>query len=130
MDATAASTARDLKAAIQAQAAVPLTEQRLIHGENELDDERPLAAQGVTPMSPSMSLLRLASCKIYALGGRDGGQYLPNVEVFDLRTGAWAPLPPMTAHRYGLAAAVFDGKLYALGGFDGAQCLSSVEVFH
>ena len=61
------------------------------------------------------------------MGGWDGQSNLACAERFD--GAAWAPLPPLSKSRRGLAAAVVGGRLYVVGGWDGDGYLAAVEVF-
>ena len=64
------------------------------------------------------------------MGGHDAQNRLSSVERYDPAKNAWEAVAPMSAARYGPAAAVVDGKLYVMGGQDGGiRLLSSVEQY-
>jgi N-acetylneuraminic acid mutarotase len=69
--------------------------------------------------------------KLYVVGGVDDtNTTLSSVECFDLSTGVWSGVAPISTERYYHGVAVVDGKLYAMGGGDNTTTiLSSVECF-
>jgi len=84
----------------------------------------------VTDISPAIN--RIFPRQIYVCGGIDVAtkQRMRSAECFDLVTGAWVPLPPMTEARSGSASAVASGGLYVCGGkLDSTQCSGLVERF-
>jgi N-acetylneuraminic acid mutarotase len=77
--------------------------------------------------------------KLYAAGGRRSsfatGQTfaltVPEVDVYDFRTGQWTTLPPaanLPTPRAGSTVAVIDGKLLVIGGESGSQATAHSEV--
>mmetsp|Transcript_79361 Transcript_79361/g.220826 ORF Transcript_79361/g.220826 Transcript_79361/m.220826 type:complete len:434 (-) Transcript_79361:119-1420(-) len=129
-DVNASTTAKALKAELEAQMGAPRHQQRLLCGSRVLDDARPLFSQGVTPTRATVMLVQTADSRLYAIGGHDaGGRALASGEVFDPAANSWTPLPAMLSRRADLAAAILEGKLYALGGVDGQMVLASTEVF-
>jgi len=71
--------------------------------------------------------------RIYAIAGgpnpfpEDGSQYR-DVEIFDTRSGRWAPGPPIPTSRHHAGAAALDGKVYVAGGRrTGDYSMSSFE---
>lgn len=66
---------------------------------------------------------------LYSVGGMDCKDncyttpisYLPNAEVYDLATGLWSELPPMSIGRRDIGAAVVEGKLIVTGGCGGTD---------
>lgn len=67
-------------------------------------------------------------CKLYAIGGYDGGHRLNSMECYDPSTKKWTSLCPMHTRRSAVGCATMDGKIYVVGGYDGTSSLSSVEV--
>jgi len=58
----------------------------------------------------------VAGNRLYVIGGYDGQRALAEAAAFDLETGQWQRLPPMSVPRSGLTA-VYDGMaVFALGG--------------
>jgi large repetitive protein len=77
--------------------------------------------------------------KLYAVGGRlssaapgEGFTHtIPDVDVFDLRTGTWSTLPAsanLPTPRAGSTTAVFDGHIVVIGGESGTQVPGHAEV--
>jgi N-acetylneuraminic acid mutarotase len=65
-----------------------------------------------------LGLVAASSGKLYAIGGSDLRNELPNVEEYDPATDTWVIKAPMPIPRrsFGLAAAS-NGRIYAAGGF-------------
>ena len=63
--------------------------------------------------------------KIYFVGGANDSGEKNIAERYDPTTNQWETLATMTSARYGVAAAVLNGRLYAIGGIG----LPSVEIF-
>lgn len=59
--------------------------------------------------------------KIYAIGGRAGGDSYSTVEEYDPATNTWTRKTDMPTLRNGLSSSVFNGKIYAIGGIDGSE---------
>lgn len=94
-------------------------------------NETPLttAVQGlaaVTADAPSGA----AGYSIYAIGGSDGTNPVPDVEAYDTGTQTWTTVPPMLTSRLNLAAASGPGRVYALGGSTGAAPLDNNEIYN
>jgi N-acetylneuraminic acid mutarotase len=77
--------------------------------------------------------------KLYAAGGRRSSfatnqtfqLTVPEVDVYDFKTGRWSTLPPaanIPTQRAGGAVAVVDGKLLVMGGESGNQAIAHNEV--
>lgn len=77
--------------------------------------------------------------RLYAAGGRRSsagtGQHfeltVPEVDVYDFRTGQWSTLPPASSiptPRAGTTTVVLDGRLVVIGGESGAQEAGHAEV--
>ena len=77
--------------------------------------------------------------KLYAAGGRRSSfatnqtfaLTVPEVDVYDFRTGRWATLPQganIPTQRAGCTVAVIDGKLLVIGGESGTQTTAHSEV--
>jgi N-acetylneuraminic acid mutarotase len=67
---------------------------------------------------------------IYVAGGSDETMTLNSVERFDVTSGTWDPITPLSSKRTDVALAGSpDGKLYAVGGTDDSVILTSVERF-
>jgi len=54
--------------------------------------------------------------KIYAIGGRAGGQFYSTVEEYDPVTDTWTRKADMPLARSALSTSVVNGKIYAIGG--------------
>ena len=54
--------------------------------------------------------------KIYAIGGRNDGNYLSTNEEYDPETNTWSSGRQMPTARHSLGVAVMDDELYAIGG--------------
>lgn len=52
----------------------------------------------------------------YALGGSDGSQIMPSVEIYDPRQGTWMIGEPMNYSRVYVAAAALKESIYVIGG--------------
>ena len=52
----------------------------------------------------------------YAVGGYDGSEMVPSMEVYDPRLGSWIIGEPMNQSRGYSAAAVFKEAIYVIGG--------------
>jgi hypothetical protein len=74
------------------------------------------------------------SSQLLAAGGVDAtGSVLSSAELYDSEEDRWAPLPPMTQARAGLAVVSVPATtvVYAFGGQDPeGRVLSSIEVFN
>ena len=67
---------------------------------------------------------------LVACGGVNGpGVLSDEVDIFDIRKGAWVEGPPLLAARSGAAAATLDSKVYIIGGAGESSVLAGVEVF-
>jgi N-acetylneuraminic acid mutarotase len=77
--------------------------------------------------------------KLYAAGGRRSSfatnqtfqLTVPEVDVYDFKTGRWTTLPPtanIPTPRAGCTVAVIDGKLLVMGGESGMQTTAHNEV--
>jgi hypothetical protein len=70
------------------------------------------------------------SGRLFVVGGNDGTQDLPTVEIYTPSTGEWQPGPPLGTPRSGLAlVAGLDGNLYALGGSTAGVVGRAAEVY-
>jgi len=58
--------------------------------------------------------------RIYAIGGRAGGQYYSIVEEYDPVSDTWTIKADMSAPRFLHAAGVVNGKIYVMGGAEGS----------
>ena len=68
------------------------------------------------------------SCR-YALGGYDGVQMVPTVEVFDPRIGSWMMGDPMNDSRGYSGAFTIGEKIYVMGGMkDDEEFLDTVTA--
>ena len=70
--------------------------------------------------------------KIYVTGGRNGGNSVSSVYVYDSQADAWTQLASMGFARRTHAFAAVRGKLYVFGGlsaFDNIERLSTAEVY-
>lgn len=107
----------------------------------EAYDTRKDKWQTLRPMPTPRAGLGLAAVgkKLYAIGGRNGGQgilksgtVLSTVEVYDINTGEWASGPSMPTPRSDFAIAVQGNRVYVIGGWDGTSDsggdLATVEV--
>lgn len=54
--------------------------------------------------------------RIYVAGGFDGQRELNLADVYDLQSGAWESLPPLTVARGGLSLISDGSAIFALGG--------------
>jgi N-acetylneuraminic acid mutarotase len=54
--------------------------------------------------------------RIYAIGGRAGGQFFATVDVYNPVTDTWAKKADMPMGRNNLSTCVVGGKIYAVGG--------------
>lgn len=67
---------------------------------------------------------------IYIIGGFDGVQHLPDVQIFDPASNSWSLGTAMPTGRAELGAVVLNGKIYAIGGVaEGAGTTNLVEVY-
>jgi N-acetylneuraminic acid mutarotase len=67
--------------------------------------------------------------KIYAIGGRAGGQFFSTVEEYDPATDTWTRKADMPTARVQLSTSVVDGKIYAIGGYNSGGPVASVEEY-
>ena len=72
--------------------------------------------------------------KIYAIGGKLGGDSVSAVEVYDPATDKWTRKADMPTARMEHAACVIDGRIYVSGGYSGwgataTPTMSIVEVY-
>ncbi len=72
--------------------------------------------------------------KIYAIGGKLGGDSVSAVEVYDPVTDKWTRKADMPTARMAHAACVIDGRIYVSGGYSGwgataTPTMSIVEVY-
>jgi len=70
--------------------------------------------------------------RLYAIGGRLGGDYgrnLSRVDIYDPRTDRWEEGPALGTARSGHAAAVVGGRLVVLGGEEPGRTIAPVELF-
>ena len=67
--------------------------------------------------------------RLYAIGGWNGGAYLPAVVMYDPITDQWFKRASLTTPRAYLAVGALAFKLYALGGWDGTGPSSVVEEY-
>jgi hypothetical protein len=67
--------------------------------------------------------------KIYVAGGRNGGDGMTTVEIFDLATSTWSAGPPLNFGRTGLGLAVASGKIHAVAGMTRASSPSNLVNF-
>ena len=62
----------------------------------------------------------LGSCvfggRVYVLGGHNGECIQNRAACYDLESGTWEVLPPMTEPRAAMGLAVMEGTLFAVGG--------------
>jgi N-acetylneuraminic acid mutarotase len=66
-----------------------------------------------------IALARLGDGRIVVFGGeelRPGGTTIPEVELFDPRTGRWRSLPDMRTPRHGLGGAALGRRVFAVEG--------------
>jgi len=73
------------------------------------------------------SILWVILCR-YAIGGYDGTQMIPTVEVFEPRVGLWMTLEPMTYARGYAAAVTLGNTICVMGGMQGNEVLDTVNV--
>jgi N-acetylneuraminic acid mutarotase len=67
---------------------------------------------------------------IYIIGGFDGVQNLPDVQIFDPGSNSWSVGTPLPTGRAELGAAVLNGQIFAIGGVaEGAGTTNLVEVY-
>lgn len=70
---------------------------------------------------------------IYVLGGYSYGMFydsaMANCEKYSIRDDKWTEIKPMSIHKQGVSACIFDNKsVYAIGGFNGSY-LEIIEKF-
>jgi len=137
VEATAQTRVCELKSEIEKCTSIPVGNQRLLCGDQVLDDSQPLVAYNISPLSPELSLVRQKPSKIFVLGGYaeaagafDGRGIQASGEMFDTSTGVWTPLPAMLTQRARFAAYALDESIVAFGGYGShGGALSSVEQF-
>jgi len=66
---------------------------------------------------------------IYAVGGRQGRDFLDSVERFSLKTSAWENVASLQTPRCCCEVVAVGGHIFALGGYGSCGRLSSVERF-
>lgn len=75
-----------------------------------------------------------ANGKVYAFGGRDGGDgnAQPRAEVYEYNpsTNAWTPKTSMLTARMGAVAVSLNGLIYVIGGRTNSSVLNTVEVYN
>jgi len=130
IEATTASTVRDLKVALEKQKGIPMHEQVLLRRGKQMQDSEVLAAYQISPLDPSVTVVRVRIPRIYVLGGCDmDGEVLATMEAFDSTLGTWQAVAPMHTPRHNFTSAVIDGKLYVVGGQSSEEIITSAEVF-
>jgi len=69
--------------------------------------------------------------KIYVFGGRDGGDVLDHVEIYDPVADAWTEGAPMPSPRYDARAFAYGDSIYVAGGYEpnGAVHLR-IDAYH
>ncbi len=70
-----------------------------------------------------MNPKKIFETRIIAIGEEEGS----SVEIYDSKTGAWAPLPDLYGKRIGAAACIVGSKVIVAGGSRGDSSLSSAE---
>ncbi|ODS41140.1 MAG: hypothetical protein A7315_02140 [Candidatus Altiarchaeales archaeon WOR_SM1_79] len=87
----------------------------------------------ITRRSMPTARYSFATCvldeKIYAIGGKDGRNYLTAMEVYDPATDMWTKKSAMPTARSCLTSCVLEGKIYAIGGENNNGFKSSVEIY-
>ena len=96
VEVKAASLVHTLQANIETLTNTPVREQRLLHQGSELKPAECLAARGISPLSASITIVRVIPEVLYIIGGMDDeDKSVPSLEVFNRSTCTWTPLPPM-----------------------------------
>jgi N-acetylneuraminic acid mutarotase len=68
--------------------------------------------------------------KVYAIGGRTGGNDLSPVEEYDPATDTWTSVADIPTARSGVATSAVNGKIYVIGGWVGTSTvLTTVEEY-
>ena len=68
--------------------------------------------------------------KVYFAGGTNNMEYLSDVEVYDLSTGAWAPAGNLFVPRFFVGGSVSCGsKIFFAGGYDDAITYNFVDIY-
>ncbi|KAL2926638.1 Influenza virus NS1A-binding protein [Bienertia sinuspersici] len=68
--------------------------------------------------------------KLYAIGGYDGTQMVPTVEVFEPRVGSWMMLEPMKYARGYMGSVTLGNTIYVIGGMqENGEILDTVECY-
>jgi N-acetylneuraminic acid mutarotase len=67
---------------------------------------------------------------IIAMGGRNGGTVLSDVERYDVQSGVWETLAPMEGGgRASFGMCCIDGSLFVSGGWDGNNYVDTVQKY-
>ncbi|KAE9465163.1 hypothetical protein C3L33_02941, partial [Rhododendron williamsianum] len=77
-----------------------------------------------------MSFCGVVNGKLYALGGYNGAEMVPTVEIFDPRLGLWMLGEPMNYCRGYSGAAAIGEKIFVIGGLNESdKILDTVECY-
>jgi hypothetical protein len=75
----------------------------------------------------SATIINGTSSQIAIIGG---GTAPKTAELYDLDTGVWTDLAPMTTARsLHTSTQLLDGRILVVGGYDGKQSLTSIEIY-
>jgi hypothetical protein len=75
----------------------------------------------------SATIINGTSSQIAIIGG---GVAPKTAELYDLDTGVWTDLAPMTTARsLHTSTQLLDGRILVVGGYDGKQSLTSIEIY-
>ncbi len=66
---------------------------------------------------------------IFAIGGVSGGQYLHDVEYYDILNDKWNYVTPMPVSCSAAAAVAVGDKIYVIGGFQSGTISAKVLIY-